>query len=121
MVDYLGDLQPAGDDVLGLRSTLEAWDSDKEEEEATRSRRSPSERPFSSLEEIDDDSSIDTTAPSRYTHSPVCISGEYVEHSNLVYDTIPDPVRLRGVGGTTMFGLNNHFEDDFPSHLMGKV
>ena len=39
----------------------------------------------------------------------------------LIFTSVPDPIRLRGVGGTTMFGLNNRFENDFPSYLVGKV
>ncbi len=126
MVDYLDGLQPAGDDGLGF--TPEAWrenDDDDCDERTVRNRYSPPERPFSSLEEIDnshDDSVTDTVASSRYTHSPVSdnripMEEEYIQHTA----TVPDPIKLRGVGGTTMFGLNNHFEDDFPSHLLGKV
>ncbi|XP_003390184.1 PREDICTED: cysteine-rich hydrophobic domain-containing protein 2-like [Amphimedon queenslandica] len=48
--------------------------------------------------------------------SPVTRSDE-----QLIFADVPDPVRLRGVGGTTIFGLNNRFDDEFPSYLVGKV
>ena len=125
MVDFLGDLQPAGDDSFGFTPGLEAWQGDEEEEQSIRNRHSPPARPFSSLEEeMDnekDDSVTEAGAGPRYTHSPVCISDDYMIEDSILYATVPDPIRLRGVGGTTMFGLNNHFEDGFPSHLLGKV
>lgn len=34
---------------------------------------------------------------------------------------VPDPIVLRGVGGTTLFGLNSKFDDQYPSALTGKV
>lgn len=121
MVDYLGELQPAGDNVFGFRPGLDAWERDEDEENPVHGRHSPPERPFSSLDEADEGDSLTDGAGPRYTHSPVCISESYVDDDGLLYTTVPDPIRLRGVGGTTMFGLNNHFEDDFPSHLVGKV
>ncbi|KAI6647213.1 Cysteine-rich hydrophobic domain-containing protein 2-like [Oopsacas minuta] len=35
--------------------------------------------------------------------------------------TVPDPIRLQGVGSTTIFGLNNRFSMDYPTVLNGKV
>lgn len=40
---------------------------------------------------------------------------------SLLVTTVPEPIRLRGVGGSTVFGLNSKFEDEFPSLLTGKV
>lgn len=128
MVDYLGDLQlAAGDNGRPLRVTLEAWEGDEDNNDGIRIRHSPPERPFSSLEETEDGDSCSLSevgagvrGPSHSPPPPVNIpSEEYDDH--LLYANVPDPIRLRGVGGTTMFGLNNHFEDEFPAHLVGKV
>ena len=122
MVDYLGDLQPAGDEFWGSH---QAWLGEELQEERPSVRHSPPDRPFSSLEEeVEDNNDSDTDGPAvGYSRSPASITGieEQVVEDELLYTTVPDPIRLRGVGGTTMFGLNSHFEDEFPSHLVGKV
>ncbi|XP_062513861.1 cysteine-rich hydrophobic domain-containing protein 2-like [Corticium candelabrum] len=35
--------------------------------------------------------------------------------------TRPEPLRIRGVGNVTVFGLSNRFNSEFPSLLVGKV
>ena len=114
MADFLGEypeLQPAGEELWGLRPTLESWEED--EEVVGHNRQSPVRR-FSPLVERSEDEEL------TFSSSPVNVLEEY-NGDDLLYTTVPDPIRLRGVGGTTMFGLNNHFQDEFPSHLVGKV
>ena len=65
---------------------------------------------------------------------------DYDVDEHLLHTTVPDPIRIRGVGGTTMsvlfafvlrcskthyvhcrFGLSNRFDEEFPQSLVGKV
>ena len=53
------------------------------------------------------------------TH-PVAPLDNYIDMS-LIQTTVPDPLRLRGIGGTTVFGVSSRFDDEYPSQLNGKV
>eukprot|EP00118_Oscarella_pearsei_P009137 m.50893 g.50893 ORF g.50893 m.50893 type:complete len:100 (+) comp34103_c0_seq3:228-527(+) len=35
--------------------------------------------------------------------------------------TAPEPLRIRGIGNITVFGMTNKFNTDFPTSLTGKV
>jgi hypothetical protein len=132
MADYLADLEEEEstmEDVWTIRDhpRLDIWEGndeimDDEVERGSHSRLSPLAR-LSPLEEdhhggnyaFQDDYSISTGGNGR--------SHEYTsdEMMSSYSGPLPDPIRLKGVGGTTLFGLNNRFDDDFPSYLVGKV
>ncbi|XP_065839110.1 cysteine-rich hydrophobic domain-containing protein 2-like [Oscarella lobularis] len=38
-----------------------------------------------------------------------------------VLSTTPEPLKIRGIGRMTVFGLNNKFNTDYPSSLTGKI
>lgn len=39
----------------------------------------------------------------------------------LLPTTVPPPIRLRGIGATTVFGLSSRIEDTYPAQLSGRV
>lgn len=121
MVDYLGDLQLAGDNNGVYRVTLDAYEGEEDDKDVLRVRHSPPDRPFSSLEETEGETCSISETTRASSHSPPPPPMASTDDSHLLYTSVPDPIKLRGVGGTTMFGMNNHFEDDFPAHLVGKV
>lgn len=45
--------------------------------------------------------------------------------TNVDYDVanapVPEPILLKGVGGSTLFGISNYFKDEYPTTLTGKV
>ncbi|XP_064404980.1 cysteine-rich hydrophobic domain-containing protein 2-like [Halichondria panicea] len=60
------------------------------------------------------------------SHAYPMLSHDYRYNEMFVDETelrskVPDPVVLRGVGGTTLFGLNNKFDELYPSTLTGRL
>ena len=130
MADFLGEsgeLEPASDDLWGRVPTLDPWmggEESKDPEDMMERGLHGQYLPGMRLSPFDeDDEEIMERQTDSYAGTPTnpVLEDFSSGDDHLLYSNVPEPIRLRGVGGTTMFGLNNRFEDDFPSHLVGKV